>query len=270
MHLRGSRSNAVRMPSTPLEIPVFCPASAIQAQDLGARRIELNAQGSYPDGGLTPSREDLEHVSSVVQSPNRIMIRPRGPPSDGPDFIYSDAEFEAMSTAIKDFVESGHLRKSRGDGFVFGVLRPGPGGVEVDIERNSALVEAAGGLGCTFHRAFDDLLAGLQEFDLEGRERRVERAVGDVVACGFDAVLTSGGPGRAPDNVDVLGFVVEKARDQLEVIVGGGVRSGNASGIFKALEADGGKIWAHSSCLSAGEATVDALEATALLGQLRG
>lgn len=258
------------MPSTPLEIPVFSPASALQAQDLGARRIELNAQGSYRDGGLTPSKEDLEKVSSSVRLPNRVMIRPRGPPEEGMDFIYSDAEFEAMEASVKEFRESGYLKESRKDGFVFGVLRPGPDGADVDIERNKALVQAAGGLGCTFHRAFDEVLANLMELKPENREKRVDKAVDDVVACGFDAVLTSGGPGRASDNVDVLAVVVEKARGRLVIIVGGSVRSGNASGIFRALRDGGAKVWAHSSCLPAGEVTVDALETTALLGQLEG
>lgn len=104
-----------------LEIPVFGGNAASRAVELGASRIELNATGSYPDGGLAPSLEDLRRVADI-EVPVRIMIRPRGPPSESRvrDFIYSDAEFADMESAIRRFKETGLLNEARGDGFVLG------------------------------------------------------------------------------------------------------------------------------------------------------
>lgn len=142
----------------PLEVPVFSPPSASLAIAAGAHRIELNRAGSYPQGGLTPSLADLEALSGSSPVPLRVMIRPRGPPpadeEGAPDFVYSDDEFGEMKAAVCAFRDSGLLRRERGDGFVFGVLRAAGAAVVVDVERNRELVGLAGGLPCVFHRAF--------------------------------------------------------------------------------------------------------------------
>lgn len=254
-------------PKTPLEIPVFTPDAALQAQSLGAQRIELNASGSYPRGGTTPTMKDLEAVSAV-DVPAMIMIRPRGPPAEGTDFIYTDDEFATMKASIEEFVDSGYLEAADGDGFVFGILKQGENGAEVDVERNTALVEAAAGHPCTFHRAFDELLAAPADVAPEAYEAQIAKAVEDVAACGFGAVLTSGGPGKAADNVVALAAVRQKARGRFELIVGGGLRSGNARGIIGALQPEEGGLWAHSSCLAPGEENLDVPEVGGLLSQL--
>lgn len=151
----------------PLEVPVFSPPSAAAALLAGAHRLELNRAGSYPQGGLTPSLADLEalargHAPDMAPTaPLRIMVRPRGPPADGgPDFVYSAAELEEMRAAVREFAGSGLMRRERGDGFVFGVLRGeggeggGVGRMVVDVERNGELVGLAEGWPCVFHRAF--------------------------------------------------------------------------------------------------------------------
>lgn len=176
------------------------------------------------------------------------MIRPRGPPEDGPDFIYSSGEFEEMARDIQIFKESGLLREERGDGFVFGILKERGhtgGGLLVDVDRNSELVRLAGPFKCVFHRAFDEVLGG-------GGGPRVDETVRSVKACGFDGVLTSGGPGSATDNLGVLSQVVRAAAaEQVEVIVGGGVRSSNARVIREKLpRPEGSRVWSHSSCLT--------------------
>ncbi|KAF9874825.1 copper homeostasis protein cutc [Colletotrichum karsti] len=239
---------------TNLEIPVFSPASALHAQALGAQRIELNARGSYPAGGTTPTPADLEGVTKWLTVPVRIMIRPRGPPADGaPDFVYSETELARMLVDVEAF--RGLLRKDRGDGFVFGVVRvEEEGRVVVDVERNRRLVEAAGGLACSFHRAFDEVVR-------DGTEEAVGRGVRELGECGFAGVLTSGGPGNAVGNRAVLERIVRAAEPRgLEVIVGGGVRSGNVAGVVDGL----GGVWAHSSCLK-GEGEVDDEEAMGIL-----
>ncbi|KAK2027277.1 hypothetical protein LX32DRAFT_729536 [Colletotrichum zoysiae] len=247
-----------------LEIPVFSPASALRAQALGAQRIELNARGSYPVGGTTPAPADLEDVTGRLAVPVRVMIRPRGKPADDVDFVYTVDELAAMAADIGAL--RGLLRAERGDGFVFGVLRrDGSGGaLVVDVERSRALVEAASGLACSFHRAFDEAVRS-------GEGRNVEKAVRDLVACGFEGVLTSGGPGTAAENRAVLEMVVRETGAgggrKLEVIVGGGVRKENVGDAVGGL---GDGVWAHSSCYTARceEGQIDEEEVMGILERL--
>ncbi|KAL1881807.1 hypothetical protein Daus18300_000860 [Diaporthe australafricana] len=228
-----------------LEVPVFSPASARVALTK-AGRLELNRAGSYPKGGLTPELSDVQSLSAV-SVPLRIMIRPRGPPDEGPDFIYSAAELVEMRRDIQVFKDSEYLRAERGDGFVFGILRAGDGaggGLLVDAGRNSELVRLASPFTCVFHRAFDEVLGS--------GGSSVGEALRSVKACGFDGVLTSGGPGSAVDNIDVLCRVIHAAAAEgVEVIVGGGVRSSNAQLLDDRLPRPGGsRLWSHSSCLT--------------------
>ncbi|KUI60821.1 hypothetical protein VP1G_08015 [Cytospora mali] len=244
---------------TRLEVPIFSPASAKAALSRGASRLEINRAGSYPQGGLTP---DESEVAPLQDSPIplRLMIRPRGPPPDGgPDFVYSGAEFREMEGAIRRFKTSGHLQEARGDGFVFGILKEekknegdGDGGggaaLVVDAERNRDLVQLAHPFACVFHRAFDDVLgSGLPS-------PTVDEALNAVAGCGFDGILTSGGPGSAADNIETLSRVLRNAAD-LEIVVGGGVRSSNVrvlrGGLRQAVAPGGSRVWFHSSCLTA-------------------
>lgn len=177
------------------------------------------------------------------------MIRPRGPPEDGPDFIYASNELEEMRHDIKKIKDSGCLQTERDDGFVFGILRARDGvegGLLVDVERNSELVRLASPFKCVFHRAFDEVLGG------GSSSPEVDETVQSVKACGFDGVLTSGGPGSAVDNLHVLKRVVQAAATKnIEVIVGGGVRSSNAQVLREKLPlVEGSRVWSHSSCLT--------------------
>ena len=185
-----------------------------------------------------------------------------------------------MRHTILKFKQSGLLRADRGDGFVFGALRkveqamtsqeeshlgntPRPN-VEIDIALNTELVDLAKPFKAVFHRAFDDVLG--EASALTGTQKvEVDRKALEIVkSCGFDGILTSGGPGNAPNNADRLAGIVRMASrrrvdERLEIIVGGGVRSGNISGLMARLavgdddadESEGkSDIWFHSSCLS--------------------
>ncbi|ROW06136.1 hypothetical protein VMCG_04628 [Cytospora schulzeri] len=245
---------------TGLEVPIFSPASARAALSRGAGRIEVNREGSYPQGGLTPDESEVGPLSDSPV-PLRVMIRPRGPPpagsGGGPDFIYSGAEFEEMKDAIRRFKACGYLNTGRGDGFVFGVLKEVKehGGREgralvVDADRNRELVQLAHPFPCVFHRAFDEVIGN---GNLSSAAE--EEALHAVAACGFDGILTSGGPGSAADHIDTLSHILQRAAD-LEIIVGGGVRSSNVQVLKDSLlgrpAAPGGsRVWFHSSCLTA-------------------
>lgn len=186
------------------------------------------------------------------------MIRPRGPPEDGPDFVYSYSELEEIRRDIQRFKDSGYLRTEKGDGFVFGILRARhgvEGGLLVDGDRNSELVRLASPFKCVFHRAFDEVLGG---------GGAVDETVRSVKSCGFDGVLTSGGPGSAVDNLGALTQVIHAAAaERIEVIVGGGVRSSNAQVLSDKLpRLEGSRVWSHSSCLT--KHSVDVVDADEL------
>src|SRR2546430_10007284 len=95
-----------------------------------------------------------------------VIIRPRGG-----DFIASDDELNVMWRDI----ETARWLGARG--VVFGLLRANG---TVDAERVAPLIEVAGAMGVTFHRAFDHC-------------RDLDEALETLVELGVERVLTSGG-----------------------------------------------------------------------------
>ena len=128
-----------------------------------------------------------------------------------------------MAADIAAFTRAG------ASGFVFGGLTSDG---RVDGERMRELVSLAQGRPCTFHRAFD-AVSGEQ----------AEEALESVIACGFSALLTSGGAPTAVQGRKALQKLVERAADRIPIIVGGGVRSGNVGDLVKGT----GASWFHSS-----------------------
>ncbi|KAI1458839.1 hypothetical protein F4805DRAFT_456233 [Annulohypoxylon moriforme] len=267
-----------------LEIPVFGATAALKAVQLGASRIELNAKGSYSDGGLTPSLEDLQRVAQLPV-PVRVMIRPRGPLSDKEirDFVYSDEEFEQMEADIRKFKETGLLNEARGDGFVFGILKEDSRRGDncwvdedrcwIDKDRCARLIEAARPFKVVFHRAFDEIVScDDEEADIDARYAW-ETGLHHLADCGFDAILTSGGIGHAANNIAMLKKIITKAGTLgIEIIVGGGVRRHNVGDLSQRLKLNerGKSTFVHSACLSNTESEdVDAEEVTNILSQLQ-
>ncbi|KAI1305615.1 hypothetical protein F5Y03DRAFT_146805 [Xylaria venustula] len=277
-----------------LEVPAFGASAALSAVTLGATRIELNALGSYADGGLTPSLEDLSQFTSASDQrpPLRVMIRPRGPPrsshlseSSGTserDFLYSDEEYKRMEASIGKFKGSGLLDANRGDGFVFGILEEdgheeGEGHVRkrqcwVNENRCIRLIQAAQPFKCVFHRAFDEIVS-CNDAASDGLSKPAwEKGLEAVAACGFDGILTSGGLGKAVDNVETLGRIIEKAQSlRIEIIVGGGVRAVNIGQITQklALQARADSVYLHSACLHGdGSEQINPEEVRGIVGQI--
>ncbi|KAK7959501.1 CutC family protein [Apiospora aurea] len=267
---------------TRLEIPIFGPASASPAIAAGAARIELNAAGSYPAGGLTPSVEDVACLKDA-QVPVRVMIRPRGPPAGQRDFLYSDAEIDGMVRSIEAFEASGAMRVERGDGFVFGALMKtgteGAGRVGLQAETVQKLVAASKPYKTVFHRAFDDIVGCNDAADAatDGPLAVVpewEKELASLVQMGVDGILTSGGPGNAAQNMATLKRIIAKAGDSIEIIAGGGVRSSNVGELRSKLgmsrDGDGTESWVHSSCLTGGSNDeVDVAEVQKILGEIK-
>jgi copper homeostasis protein len=200
-----------------LEIACFSPQSATEAAKAGADRIELCSDRGA--GGVTPAFEDFEVAKETVKSvPIHVMIRPRGG-----DFEYDDNEFLLMKDAIKKFSSLG------ADGFVFGILMNG----QIAKQKCRELVQLAGGRPCTFHRAFDEL-------------ENLDVGLRDISACGFKAILTSGGKFDAVHGiVQVAKLVKLAAETDVKIIVGGGVRNSNIERLIQGTEAH----WYHSSAI---------------------
>ncbi len=181
-----------------LEIAAGSLDSALAAQAGGAGRVELC--GSLADGGTTPSHGLVAAARDRLTIPLHVLIRPRAG-----DFLYDEAEQEVMLRDVEACVRLGC------DGVVIGAL-DADGRVEQGICR--ALVDAAGPLGVTFHRAFDAV-------------RDPERALEDVIALGCGRVLTSGARATALEGADAIAALVRQAAGRIRVMAGAGIRPGN-------------------------------------------
>lgn len=181
-----------------LEICANSVASALAAQEGGASRIELCQQ--LEAGGVTPSAGQISLARTLLKIGVHVLIRPRAG-----DFYYSDEEFREM---LMDVL---YCREIGCDGVVIGMLTADGG---VDVARTRQLVEAAGPMLVTFHRAFD-------------RSNDPFQALEDVIQCGCERLLTSGQEERAAEAISLLAELVERAGDRIEIMPGSGVTEEN-------------------------------------------
>ena len=171
-------------------------AEAVQAAEAGATRLEVCACMS--EAGTTPSIGLITAVVERVNVPAFVMIRPRGG-----DFMFDESELDVMRRDIA-------AAKSAGaKGIVSGVLETG---CAIDREATKSLVDAAGPLPFTFHRAFD--LAP-----------ELERALDVLRSIGVNRVLTSGGASSAMVGADAIARLSRRAGAALTIVAGGGVRA---------------------------------------------
>ena len=181
-----------------IEAAVESLEAALAAERAGADRIELCV--NLDSGGTTPSNALIDDVVRGARIPVFVLIRPRAG-----DFVYTGPEIDAMIREIA-------LARSTGvAGIVTGALNPDG---TVDSEHTRALVEAAGELPVTFHRAFDST-------------PNLTDALEQVIDAGASRVLTSGGAATAHEGAAAIASLVDQAGSRISIVAGGSIRVHN-------------------------------------------
>jgi len=197
-----------------LEVIAFNTESCKTAQQVGAHRVELCANPG--EGGTTPSYGFIKAAREILNIELYPIIRPRGG-----DFLYSDAELEAMKSDIE-------ICRSLGcDGVVIGMLNKEG---NIDKVRCSVLVNLAYPMGVTFHRAFD-------------RVNDPQQALEDIIEIGCERILTSGLVPQAMDGAAMIAQLVKQAGGRIIIMPGSGVRADN----IVSLAQQTGAVEFHSS-----------------------
>lgn len=180
------------------EVCVEGLAGALAAAEGGAHRVELCA--GLVEGGTTPSPGTLGLVMERVGIDTVVLIRPRGG-----DFLYTRDELDTI------LVDVGAARGSGAFGIAIGALTPQGA---VDLETMGRIVDAAGPMSVTFHRAFDMV-------------RDPGEALEALIGLGVARVLTSGQARSAPAGSATIRGLVRQAKDRISIMPGGGLHEGN-------------------------------------------
>ncbi len=220
-----------------LEIACFNLESCLIAQSAGAGRVELCED--YAAGGITPAQALVKQAREALNISLFVMIRPRGG-----NFVYTEAEFGAMQEQVL------FCRQQLCDGVVFGILNEQG---KIDRERCARLVELAGPMQCTFHRAFDETTDP-------------DEALQTIIDCGFSRILTSGKHKSAVEGIDLINHLISRSNGHIKIMPGGGIRSGNISILVKGTAAEE----FHSAALTGHSEIADEKEVIALKNILSG
>ena len=173
-----------------LECCVDCVESALAAKKGGADRLELCA--NLIIGGTTPDINLYHRIREQCDILINVLIRPRFG-----DFCYTDEEFEIIRRDVKMFREAG------ADGVVIGILKPDG---SLDVERMKILMEEAGPLSVTLHRAFDVCADPMQ-------------ALQQAKELGIDTILTSGQKNTAIEGSQLLQELVKAANGDVDILL---------------------------------------------------
>ncbi len=179
-------------------------ASAMAAARGGADRLELCANLAI--GGTTPSQALFEQVCRDCGVKINVLIRPRFG-----DFLYAPEELEEMGEEIARFRELG------ANGVVIGVLTAEG---SLDRERMARLMERAGGMEVTLHRAFD-------------MARDPFAALKTAAELGCRTILTSGQARSAAEGTELLRELRRRGSDRIAIMAGSGIKRGNIREIYE-------------------------------------
>jgi copper homeostasis protein len=190
------------MPAIIIEACVNSALSAINAEKGGARRVELC--DNLPEGGTTPSAGMIAKTREATGIALNVMIRPRSG-----DFCYSETEFDIMKEDVR-------VARERGaNGFVAGILLPDG---RVDVRRMEILMQEAGGMELTFHRAFDMTSDKFKTME-------------DLIGLGAKRILTSGGKNKATEGAGLIRDLIMKANGRIIIMPGSGVDEHTIAGL---------------------------------------
>lgn len=167
-----------------LEVIATTLQDALIAEECGADRIELIT--AITEGGLTPSIGLIDRVTQRVRIPVNVMIRPHSR-----TFVTDNEDLETMLEDITRIQTTGAA------GIVLGPLTP-KGAIDESVLRE--LLDAAGSLDVTYHRAFDEVSDQLAAYDVLRRYPQISR------------ILTSGGSAPALQSIPQIRRLVERSK----------------------------------------------------------
>ena len=171
-----------------LEACVDSVESALAAVKGGANRLELCS--NLVIGGTTPSQWLYKEIRKESDIRIHALIRPRFG-----DFCYTDHEFEIIR------------RKLGAEGVVIGILRPDG---TLNMEEMEKLMEDAGDMSVTLHRAFDVCRNPYETFEQAKR-------------LGISTILTSGQKNSCVAGKELLRELVAMEKGEITVQIGSGV-----------------------------------------------
>lgn len=177
-----------------LEACVDSVESALAAVKGGANRLELCS--NLVIGGTTPSQWLYEEIRKESDIRIHALIRPRFG-----DFCYTDHEFEIIRNEVRMF------RKLGAEGIVIGILRPDG---TLNMEEMEKLMEDAGDMSVTLHRAFDVCRNPYETFEQAKR-------------LGISTILTSGQKNSCVAGKELLRELVSMEKGEITVQIGSGV-----------------------------------------------
>lgn len=191
-----------------LEICCYSAESAQAAEKAGANRIELC--DNYGEGGTTPSFATVQWVVENLSIPVNVIVRPRGG-----DFLYTAVEYDIIKRDVEQ------LKKMKVNGIVIGFLNPDG---SIDAKRTQEIVALAHPMEVCFHRAFDVC-------------RDPFEALAQLKALGVKRILTSGTKASAPEGTELLAELVKEAGNDISIMPGGGINSGNIAQLKRETKA---------------------------------
>lgn len=194
-----------------LECCVDSVESALNAEKGGASRLELCA--GLPVGGTTPSLSLFHRIRKESDIRIHVLIRPRFG-----DFCYSEYEMDVMKEEIRMF------REAKAQAVVIGVLDADG---NLDIPSMEKLIQEAGGMDVTLHRAFDVC-------------RDPYKTMEEAVKLGINTILTSGQRQSAWEGRDVIRRLICQSEGRIDIMAGGGV---NAEVIERLYPVTGGSSY---------------------------
>lgn len=191
-----------------LEACVENLSEALIARQRGANRIELCENLAV--GGTTPSFGTVVTCKKHLDIPVIVMIRPRGG-----DFVYSPLEVDSMLEDIRICLKAG------ADGIATGALTNSG---EIDLNILKRLINEAGSMQITFHKAIDE-------------SKNIETEIKKLKDAGVHRVLTSGGAPTALEGSPMLNKLIQWAQGSLIILPAGKVSSENLESLSKLIPA---------------------------------